>query len=923
MSYEVGLRKLLQNNSQQLYGRLLKIEEIARCLLSYTQGKFPYYTPHDFTHSLIVEDNLNWIIPDNVKNNMNNNEIFFLLVAAWLHDWGMIGKPEENAEEIREVHHLRTERNFNDMYDKLFLNEHEARIIGKICKGHTKINLHNNSFNDEIYGSNIRIRLRFLAAALRLADEFDITHNRTPEIVYYSLNPTEKAKEEFKRHLSITGIGQLDEKHKVYISAIARDPKGAKALRMVTEKIQKEVDNVKTILFRYGITIDYVDLRIQTKGFIDKPIGFEIDRKRIVEILIGEHLYGNPDAAIRELVDNSIDACKLRQLLEPKSKPKIILKKPSEDMLVIEDDGVGMDYPSAKKFLSLIGVSFYNSKELNDLLKDKKFDPISKFGIGIMSSFLIASGITIESRKKGSDPCRFTIEATEKGWKYEKGSLKNSGTKITLKLNKNGRKIDIKRSLEKYFLGTEIPLYYQDNKGKIRESESSWNFNKIKKQYIIPYLKARFAEEEKEVLPKVYPKSIINFETNDFKIIFATIQSSVYGAQLYLFNHGIFVGSFPLLDIGYDSIFCVNVKKDLFDLQISRETVIFNQRWYDFLKKVFDSVFHKLKSLYFPNNVRRYIHIIRELRKMHYGYFDMAKFEERPVIRSLIENVIFPIVTEKGIDFKTIDDLSKNDEITIYEIVTKNPFEEMETLSKLIKYDVKLLCDPYFTPQIKQKETLKEESLICLYLRKKGLKINVTNILNILLENCYVITKSNPEFIPNNVKFVKFKKNLRPLVVLPHKLNIKQKKYYFGSAYFGGILLFQSLLRSRLNEFSEIFNLEYLKSIELISEPIVYIDAEDAFIKKILNLKDSAITDITKEKIRRYFNYLLYFPLITRPLYFSVVYEAIDYLEKEIGELLEFDKTKSFPQRIGKIGKLYHAFVQSESSNFYIIRRQN
>jgi hypothetical protein len=286
VSYESSLRNILNNRAPDFYGQLLKIERIARSLLSYTQAKFPYFTPHNFSHSLNVEENLNWLIPEKVKEKMNPPEIFFLIVAAWMHDWGMVGKPGEEPKEIREIHHIRTEKYFEEMYDKLFLTEHEGRIIGRICKGHTKENLYSKEFEDIIFGSNFRIRRRFLAAVLRMADEFDITHNRTPEILYYSLNPTEQAEQEFQKHLSISGVGQLNEKHKVYISAVARDPKGARTLRMVKEKIQNELDTVKGILATNDIILDIVDLRLETRGFVDKPIGFDIDKKKIVDILI-------------------------------------------------------------------------------------------------------------------------------------------------------------------------------------------------------------------------------------------------------------------------------------------------------------------------------------------------------------------------------------------------------------------------------------------------------------------------------------------------------------------------------------------------------------------------------------------------------------------------------------------------------------
>jgi hypothetical protein len=153
----------------------------------------------------------------------------------------MIGEEKEDPEEIRENHHIRTENYFETKHDLLGFSFHEGQIIGRICKGHRKVDLYSEEFNDITFGQGIRIQTRFLAALLRIADETDVTHSRTPELIYYTVNPSGKSEEEFIKHLNITGIGQLDEPHKIYITAIARDPKGAKTLRELRSKIQQEL----------------------------------------------------------------------------------------------------------------------------------------------------------------------------------------------------------------------------------------------------------------------------------------------------------------------------------------------------------------------------------------------------------------------------------------------------------------------------------------------------------------------------------------------------------------------------------------------------------------------------------------------------------------------------------------------------------
>ena len=84
MSYALPLRKVLHERDLPLCNRLEEIENVAKSVLTYVHGKFPYYTPHDFqNHTLTVEDNLNWLMPDSVKQSLNAHELFFLLTAAY------------------------------------------------------------------------------------------------------------------------------------------------------------------------------------------------------------------------------------------------------------------------------------------------------------------------------------------------------------------------------------------------------------------------------------------------------------------------------------------------------------------------------------------------------------------------------------------------------------------------------------------------------------------------------------------------------------------------------------------------------------------------------------------------------------------------------------------------------------------------
>ena len=82
MSYSRSFRETLRSKNVNLHNRLVDIEKIAQKLLVYTAGKFPYYTPHDFHHSQKCEENLSWLTPDKLREELNGYELFFSILAC-------------------------------------------------------------------------------------------------------------------------------------------------------------------------------------------------------------------------------------------------------------------------------------------------------------------------------------------------------------------------------------------------------------------------------------------------------------------------------------------------------------------------------------------------------------------------------------------------------------------------------------------------------------------------------------------------------------------------------------------------------------------------------------------------------------------------------------------------------------------------
>jgi hypothetical protein len=145
---------------------------------------------------------------------------------------------------------------------------------------------------------------------------------------------------------------------------------------------------------------------------------FTLDQARIIRLLMGEELYGDPKLALRELSQNALDACRYRRarqsfLLTQQGRDRnvpparIILEagiSEGRPYLACEDNGIGMGERHFRELFTRAGRRFTDTYEYHlDLAQwieaDIPFWPNSRFGIGVLSYFMLAEEIRIETRR--------------------------------------------------------------------------------------------------------------------------------------------------------------------------------------------------------------------------------------------------------------------------------------------------------------------------------------------------------------------------------------------------------------------------------------------------------------------------------------------------------------------------------------------
>jgi hypothetical protein len=444
---------------------------------------FPEYTPHDEKYHLkklfYIADEL---LGDDIIENMNVAELFLFSVSLYTHDWGMAISDEEKdfiiskkklilhdsllddeehrftefckqnrichteiklsdwQDYVRKTHAFRSGKRVKTYFEKISAGV--AEIASRLCEGHFvdfEIIDDPNSYPADYSVLRETVNSKALAIYLRLVDLLDLGEDRTPYVLWKFVAPKNKfSKMEWAKHRALQPVTfpqyqtgryiQVDgstNDHNVYMSIM--DLK-----RYVNDQFKQSCDILNRMNHYYHkLNISHIDWRIAARGFKPIPIQFEFDRMRMFEIL-GDEIYQNDGYVfIRELIQNSIDAIKVRkEVLENKgltfNTGRIIVSVTDFNeiyyRIVITDNGIGMDEYIIRNYLSVAGKSYFNSKDFEN--EGFIMEPISRFGIGVLSCFMISDYIEITTCRdpyisKNSEKLKISIPSKENYFRIE------------------------------------------------------------------------------------------------------------------------------------------------------------------------------------------------------------------------------------------------------------------------------------------------------------------------------------------------------------------------------------------------------------------------------------------------------------------------------------------------------------------------
>ena len=519
---------------------------------------FPMYTLHDETHICNVLRIMVQLLGRHTDK-LTRDETAMLILAACCHDVGMSYSDREKQEIFQDRDRLdQYLEQHHDEYVKAYAeNPDEPKLTDQMRRNYLRSIHHERilellnlvEWPDCLWGKVDRddlvqvcqshgenpsdlnnleclptIDLRFCAVLLRLADILDFDITRAPKTLYQYCGFDDAqgrepkiSKREWHKHIASHGfefdhVADRSVPYDLPCHITSESMQIEQAVHCYLDWVDNELNQCGDLLRRYAgkwqnfVLPSKVKLTIKANGYVSGQYHLTMDQEKVMDLLVGEELYSDPSAFVRELLQNAIDAVRTREQLDkqrPKSwKPQINIRSWMDEegyhWFRIEDNGTGMTQEIVESYFLKIGKSYYTSDTFRkDKIRcgaDPDYTPISRFGIGILSCFMggkDSNQMEISTKRfatdgKRSSALRLSMHGMN-GYYYlasqreghNPGSMKGvteqekrpylqqPGTVIAVRTNlyQTGKYTGFKEIVDQYVVYPPVPIHYDGPEG--------------------------------------------------------------------------------------------------------------------------------------------------------------------------------------------------------------------------------------------------------------------------------------------------------------------------------------------------------------------------------------------------------------------------------------------------------------------------
>lgn len=193
---------------------------------------------------------------------------------------------------------------------------------------------------------------------------------------------------------------------------------------------------------------------------------FKAESKRLLDLMINS-IYTHQEIFLREIISNASDAIdKLAYTaltdenvgLNRDDFAITITRDQDNRILTVSDNGIGMSKADLEENLGTIcksgSLNFKQNMEKND-----DIDIIGQFGVGFYAAFMVASTITVISKKYGEDKAwKWTSDGAD-GYTIEETTREQAGTDVIMTLKEDTEEEKYSEFLEEYQIRSLVRKY--------------------------------------------------------------------------------------------------------------------------------------------------------------------------------------------------------------------------------------------------------------------------------------------------------------------------------------------------------------------------------------------------------------------------------------------------------------------------------
>ena len=217
---------------------------------------------------------------------------------------------------------------------------------------------------------------------------------------------------------------------------------------------------------------------------------FKAESRRLLDLMINS-IYTHREIFLREIISNASDAMdKLAYIALTDDKVGVdrsdlaitIIRDEENRTLTVSDNGIGMNKAEMEENLGTIAksgsLSFKQAME-----KNEDIDIIGQFGVGFYSAFMVASSVTVISKKYGEDTAWKWVSDGAEGYTIEQTRKDTVGTDIIMVIKEDTEEEQFSEFLQEYRIRELVrkysdyiryPIRMEISKSKPKEDEDGY-----------------------------------------------------------------------------------------------------------------------------------------------------------------------------------------------------------------------------------------------------------------------------------------------------------------------------------------------------------------------------------------------------------------------------------------------------------------